>query len=413
MLGLAVLMSVVVAGCGGGGFSGSSSDGTGTGKIRVLVNITPNLTQAYWDSLVKPFEDANPGVDVVIEAPTGKSVSDTLQQQLAAGSAPDVVETLMADKTLAPQLLDLTDESWVKGTPLVDQAALDGKIYNVGVGEQAQSLIFYNKQAFAKAGITEMPKTFDELTAAMGKLKAAGYLPMQTSGEYVTGLQVLQMADPSLAQTAPAWHQDIAAGKIKAGESMIPYFKLYQSWIDAGYIDKNALGLKYADAQQQFFSGKSAMFPMGSWFTASVAGAKPGFDVGVIPAPVLNGQSSPGPQGATMAAPYMIMKGTQQKALALKLVQWLVTDQQAVVSQLKQDGNFRSGITRDFTPLEADVQKILDSAPAKVAQGEGYGDATLPRGFNSAFNSEVQGLYIGHSPETVAEGVDRWVGAHK
>lgn len=405
---------LLLTGCGGGGFSDSEGSQAGQSEggqvaVRMLVNITPNLTQAYWDGLVKPFEQANPGIDVKVEAPTGKGVADTLPQQLAAGNAPDVVETLMADETLAKQMLDLSDQPWAKDTPLAQEAALGGRIYTVGVGVQAQSLVFYNKSAFDKAGIDKPPATFEELEAAMGKLKAAGWLPLQTGGDFLTGLQLLQLTNPSRAQQYPTWHQDIKAGKLKAGESMLPYLERYQTWIDKGYVDKNALGLKYADAETAFLSGKSAMYVMGSWFTAAESKAEKDFEIGVFPAPVTKGQQYPGPQGATMAAPYMILKSTPNKDAAVKLVQWLVTDPEAVKSQLKQDGNFRTGVEREFTPLEKQVQEILDAAPSGVPQGEGYGDATLPKGFGAAWNTEIQGLYVGKSPKEVAEGVDRWV----
>ncbi|MCF6470548.1 extracellular solute-binding protein [Nonomuraea sp. MG754425] len=403
---------LVLTGCGGGGFAGDSqaqqSEG-GPVSVRMLVNISPNLTQTYWDDLVKPFEQANPGIDVKIEAPTGKGVADTLPQQLAAGNAPDVVETLMADETLAKQMLDLTDQPWAKDTPLAEQAKLGGRIYSVGVGVQAQSLVFYNRAAFDKAGVKEPPQTFDDFESAMGKLKDAGYLPLQTGGDFLTGLQLLQLSNPSRAQTHPTWQQDVKAGTIKAGESLQPYLERYQGWIDKGYVDKNALGMKYADAETAFLTGKSAMYVMGSWFTASEAKADKDFEVGVFPAPVDKGQTYPGPQGATLAAPYMVLKSTPNKDAALKLVQWLVTDPEAVKSQLAQDGNFRTGVEREFTPLEKQVQEILDNAPSGVPQGEGYGDATLPKGFNSAWNTEVQGLYVGKSPKEVAEGVDRWL----
>ncbi|NGN62995.1 extracellular solute-binding protein [Streptomyces sp. A7024] len=409
----AALLTAALAGCGSGGFSeDASSDSGDGGTIRMLVNITPNLTQEYWDKLVKPFEEKRDGVDVKIEAPTGKGVADTLQQQLAAGDAPDVVETLMVDEALAPKMLELTDQPWAKKAPLAKQAALKGKIYNVGIGEQAQSLVYYNKDAFAKAGIDQPPTTLDELTAAMGKLKKAGYLPLQTSGEFVTGLQLLQLSDPSLAQRHPHWHRDIGDGKLKAGESMLPYLELYDSWLEKGYLDKNAMGLKNADGETGFLGGKSAMYVMGSWFTASEAAAEKDFEVGVFPAPVAEGQDHPGPQGATMAAPYLILKDAKKRQLALDLVEYLVTDKKALAAQLRQDGNFRRGFDRKFTPLEKQVQQILEAAPAGVAQGEGYGDDTLPRGFNAAFNTEVQGLYTGRSPKDVAEAVDRWVESH-
>ncbi|MER6950389.1 right-handed parallel beta-helix repeat-containing protein, partial [Nonomuraea sp. NPDC000554] len=36
-------------------------------EIRMLANITPNLTKAFWQGLVKPFENAHPGVKAKIE----------------------------------------------------------------------------------------------------------------------------------------------------------------------------------------------------------------------------------------------------------------------------------------------------------------------------------------------------------
>ncbi|GAB2607396.1 ABC transporter substrate-binding protein [Kribbella endophytica] len=409
VLGAAILVGA--ASCGGGGFSDEGSSGSSTGSVRMLVNITPNLTKAYWEGLVKPFEDANPGVDVKIEAPTGVGVKDTLPQLLAAGNAPDVVETLMADKTLAPQMLDLTDQAWTKETPLAEQAALDGKVYTVGVGQQAQSLVYYNKDAFAKAGITAVPKTLDELDAAMAKLKAAGYLPLQTAGDYVTGLQLLQLSDPVIASAHPDWYQKVASKELTVGKTMQPLLERYASWIKNGYVDKNALGLDDVNAQTNFLSGKSAMYVMGSWFVRTAEDAKPKFDLSVFPAPTEAGQPSPGPQGVTMAAPYMVLKSTEQRDLSLKLVQYLVTDQKAVQSQLSQDGNFRKGFTEVLTPLGKDVQAILDQAPKQVAQGEGYGATTLPQGFNGEWNKAVQSLYTGKSAQDVATRIDSWMGS--
>ncbi|TCC31266.1 ABC transporter substrate-binding protein [Kribbella sindirgiensis] len=407
----AVVILAAAAGCGGGFSDDKGAAGDSTGEVRMLVNITPNLTKSYWEGLVKPFEDANPGVDVKIEAPTGSGVKDTLPQLLAAGNAPDVVETLMADKVLAPQMLDLTDQAWTKDTPLVEQASLDGKVYTVGVGQQAQSLVFYNKDAFAKAGISAPPKDLDELTAAMGKLKAAGYLPLQTAGDYVTGLQLLQLSNPSIATKYPDWYQQISSKQAKVGETMQPLLERYESWIKNGYVDKNALGLKDVGAQTNFLSGKAGMYIMGSWFVRTADDAKPTFDLGVFAAPTEKGQPSPGPQGVTMAAPYMVLKSTKQRDLSVKLVQWLVTDKTAVQSQLAQDGNFRKGYTDKLSPLGKQVQDILDQAPKHVAQGEGYGANTLPQGFNGEWNKAVQSLYTGKSAKDVATRIDSWMGS--
>lgn len=406
---------IATAGCGGTGFEAETEpqNSSGGGEVRMLVNITSNLTKSYWEELVAPFEESHPGVDVVIEAPSGQGVKDTLPQLLAAGNAPDVVETLMVDEKLAPQMLELTDQDWVQETPLVEQAALDGKIYTVGVGMQAQSLVFYNAEAFDKAGISQPPETLTEFEDAMAKLKKADYLPLQTAGDYVTGLQLLQLSDPPVAGEYPDWHQQVADGSVTVGDSMLPLLQRYQSWIEQGWIDENALGLDPAGAESNFLDGKAGMYVMGSWFVRTAEDTDTDFTVQAFPAPVEAGQPTPGPQGVTMAAPYMILKSSKQQQLATELVQWLVTDKAAVQSQLAQDGNFREGFTDELGPLGQEVQQILDEAPAHVAQGEGYGSATLPAGFNTEWNKLVQGLYTGSSPEDVASDIDSWVESNK
>lgn len=72
---------LLLAGCAD---DSASSDG---GTVRMLVNLTDNLNQAYWENLVRPFEEST-GIDVKIEGPTGKSVAETFPQLLAAGTAP-------------------------------------------------------------------------------------------------------------------------------------------------------------------------------------------------------------------------------------------------------------------------------------------------------------------------------------
>ena len=404
----AMTTAALLTGCSGGGFSSGTPSDADPDQLRMLVNITPNLTKTYWQDLVQPFEEAH-DVEVTIQAPSGNGVKDTLPQLLAAGNPPDVVETLMADQVLAPEMVDLTDKDWVAKTPLAEEAALDGKVYSVGVGMQAQSVVYYNADAFAKAEIAKPPETLDELTAAMGKLKKAGYLPLQTAGSYVTGLQLLQLANPSINTTHENWHADVSAGSVTVGESMKPLLTRYADWIAKGYVDKNALGLKDADAQANFFAGKSAMYVMGSWLVRSADEAEPSFEMGAFAAPTEKGQPYPGPQGVTMAAPYMVLKDNPNVELATELVEWLVTDEQAVASQLAQDGNFRPGTEQELSSLGQQVQGILDEAPRYVAQGEGYGSTTLPAGFNTAWNEAVQGLYIGKSPEDVAATVDSWV----
>jgi ABC-type glycerol-3-phosphate transport system substrate-binding protein len=400
----ALLPLLAVSACSGG-----ASGGTESGEVRMVVNLTDNLTKTYWNDLVKPFEDKT-GIDVKIEGPSGTNVSETFSSQLAAGTAPDVIQSIFPDDQIAPELLDLSDQSWVADTPMADTYALDGKNLVVGVGSQAQSLVFYNKTAFDKAGIDKTPQTWDEFTEDLGKLADAGYTPLQTAGQWETGLQLQQLWHPTLNTEHPQWQTAVADDDLTLGAAFEPMFDHYSDWLGKGYIAKSDVGLDPTTADANFLDGKVGMYPLGSWLVASIdnAGKLP-FDVGVFSPPVDDGMAYPGPQGATMADPYMVYGGSARTEDALALVKYLVTDPTAIDTQLKADGVFRSGSTVQSSPVGKQVQAIVDDAPALVTVGEGAGDTRLPVvGLNDKFTEIVQSLYTGASPADAAKELDTW-----
>ncbi|MEU3982401.1 extracellular solute-binding protein [Streptomyces sp. NPDC026672] len=408
------LSLVTACGGSGGGFQskeGGDTKAGATGTVRMLVNITPNLTKDYWRNLVAPFEKANPGIKVQIEAPTSSdgAVDTTLPQLLAAGSPPDVVEGSHSNKVV-PYLRDLSDQSWAKSAPMADAQRLDGHLYDVSIGQQAQSLIFYNKTAFAKAGIKSEPTTMQELTADMAKLKGAGYLPMRTAGEWVTEAQFMQLFVPTLTTSDPDWYLQAAKGKRSLAKDLGPAAALYKSWIDKGYLDKNALGTKYADGETNFLSGKAALYPMGCWFVAAEHAAKKDFEVGVFAAPQMTNSSTPS-LSVTPGSNYRIFKAGKHQTADAKLVEFLTTDKAAVESQLKQDTSYRTGYPYHLSPLSDEVQKLLDDSAGDHQAIMGGGEYQMPAGFEDEEGKQIQSLYTGGSPATAMKNVDTWLKA--
>ncbi len=402
-LGAAAVSAALVAAC-------STSADTAAGgekNIRVLVNITPVLTKQFYEGLVAPYVASHPGVKVTIEAPTGKSTADTLQQQLAAGNAPDIISGGQ-NTALAEQMLTLPDEQWVRDAPFSQAAKLNGRTWMVGSGTQIQSLVFYNKAAFAKAGVTEAPKTIDQFTAALGKLKGAGYTPLQTGGEWTTGAQFLMLANPNVLNTTPDWYAQRNKNSVTfAGSNYAKYLEVYQTWITGGLVPKDATGVKYDNMIANFTSGKAATMVMGNWLVASVDTAKPAFEVGVFPVPTFDGSAPP--QAANPALPYSVLKTSKVQAEAMDLVKYLVTDKAAVTAALKVEGNFRVGYPYAASPLTQAVAKIYEASADKVVVvGPGMGDNAAPAGFSPELNKQIQGLYLGEKPASVVEAMDKW-----
>ncbi|WP_372343182.1 ABC transporter substrate-binding protein [Streptomyces sp. KL116D] len=394
-----LVMAPAVA-CGGG--SDQAAEGT---TLRVIVNITPNLTEKYWNDLFATYEKAHPGVTVKLEL-TGTIAADAkLRQDLAAGDPPDVVQQITPNADTASLFADLTDESWTAKTPLADQYAVDGKRYMVGVGEQIQSLVFYNKAAFEKAGLDASKiRTMDDFTAAMGALKSAGFKPLQTAGQWVTGGQFSMMADAGVLTADPTWTAKRNDGKASFADSgYVDYLKDYKGWIDKGYLDKSALGVTYADGQTAFLNGKSAMYVMGSFFVPAADAAKKSDDIGVFSMPTDG--AYPSGQFGNISNPYVVVNKSPHKAEAIDFVKWATTDPAAIKSQLASDGNMRTGFSYPMSSLGTSVQKILDKAPSVIVKS----GANQPvAGFSDELNKQVQSLYSGASPKAVADGLDKW-----
>ena len=193
----AVVPLTLLAACS----QGAGSSGAEDGEIRMMVNLTDNLDQAYWEKLVKPFEDKT-GLKVKIEGPTGKSVAESFPQQLAAGTAPDVIQSIFPDDDTAPELLDLSGEAWAEDTSMFDEYAIGDAHYAVGVDPDAVARLLQQDRV-REGRIEAPPTTWDALGDDMARLKKAGFTPMQTAGDYMTGLQLQQIFHPDAQPGAP------------------------------------------------------------------------------------------------------------------------------------------------------------------------------------------------------------------
>ena len=408
---LASVGTITVAALALTGCAGSDDDGGsgGTTEVSLLVNVTPNLTEEYWNELVKPFEDAHPDIDVVVQNPGAEGVAAALPRLLTAGDAPDVVQSLPPTVDLAPELVDLSQYDWATSGPLADQYSIDGKYYMAGIGFQLQSLWFYNKTAFEEAGITEVPTTVEDLTAALGKLKDAGWTPIQTGGDWMTSHSLQALGLPSIIAEDPDWYARMSAGEATFSDTYGDAVATYADWVAKGYVPKDALGIKYPDAEQAFLSGKSAIYPMGSWFAGTEAKAEDKAEIGVFAAPAVDGVDAPA-MGANIASPYSILQASESQDAAAQLVEFLVTDQDAVASQLEVDGNFRDGYEYEMDDLGKELLQIVADTPAAsyTPTGQGYGERTLPTGYSDEINAQTQALIGGTPADEVDAAMDDW-----
>lgn len=179
-------IAMLAAGCSGGDESGGSAEEGGDVSLTMWHNSTTGPGAAYWDETAAAFEAANPGVTIDIQAVQNEDMDGKLQTALNSGDSPDIFMARgggkLADVVEANQIMDLTDLITDETRAAVGEGALqafsiDGKVYGMPTAVLPGGF-YYTEEVFEKAGITETPETFEELTAATEALKAAGIAPV-------------------------------------------------------------------------------------------------------------------------------------------------------------------------------------------------------------------------------------------
>ncbi|MET7968430.1 extracellular solute-binding protein [Micromonospora sp. NPDC005305] len=188
---LALLMTsaLVVAGCNSGGDDEASSE-TELYKNPVTLTWWHNAPQdgpgkVYWEKVAKDFSALHPTVKIEIEAIETNQLQRTrIPAALLSNDPPDIFMSWgggeMVEQVEAEYLKDITDQVKTEVANIGSAAEIwqvNGKQYGLPFRMGIEG-IWYNKDMFAQAGISAPPTTFEELNAAVAKLKAINVTPI-------------------------------------------------------------------------------------------------------------------------------------------------------------------------------------------------------------------------------------------
>jgi N,N'-diacetylchitobiose transport system substrate-binding protein len=182
---LALAAMFAVAACGA-----AEEPKASAGPARLTVWIMDgSVTQDLLKKFETEYEAAHKGVDLDIQIQAWDGIGERVTAALASTDAPDVIEvgnTQVAQYSASGGVTDLTakvaelkGEDWLPG--LAQPGNIDGKQYGIP-WYAANRVVVYNKDLFAKVGITEPPTTRDEWLNITAKLNKNG-----NQGIYLTG----------------------------------------------------------------------------------------------------------------------------------------------------------------------------------------------------------------------------------
>ncbi|OAM73040.1 ABC transporter substrate-binding protein [Devosia elaeis] len=321
------------------------------------------------DTYSKEFDDANE--DIVVEyrgIPFDEIVNETLRA-FATGNAPDIVSFDNPDFALFSSrgaMLDITDR--VANSEIVGKAQYfdgplnsvtwDGKLY--GLPKYTDTIgLFYNKDLFAKAGITEPPSTWTELADAAAKLtdpanNIYGVTFSARAGEEGTFqfLPIIQMSGGG-------------SNKVNT-EGAAAVLDIWKSLIDNGYASRDVLSLGQWDSTGAFNSGNAAMAISGPWeIDRMVEDAKFDWGVALLPTIEEGGQRSSALGGFNWG----IMANTQHPDEAFRLLEYFVDQEDRIFADfgnLPARGDIElpvTGVTKKDEALKVFQEQLQYAQP--------------------------------------------------
>ncbi len=396
----------LAAGCGGGSSGAASSSSFGKGKhepitLTVWSGFTAPAEKRIFDQGLNRFHLKYPWITVKSIGSDSNTLDQRIIKAVKGGDPPDVILSFGPDYVgqycSSGTLMDL--EPYIErdhvDTSQFPKAAFQYTRYQgkqCALPELTDAYgLYYNKDLFAKAGISSPPKTLSELMAdakkltqrnADGSIKVLGFMPVGAGNGGYGQIGVGDIAhaygakwfsspgQPAIA-TDPAWAQAFQWEK-----QMVDYYGFDN-------LTKFVAGLgDEFSASQGFEVGKVAMMFDGEWRVAFIKREHPELNYGTtfFPAaddhPEMYGSGRIG--GSIMGVP----KGSAHPEEAWQLVKFMATDTKNLVDLANELGNVPTTVASlhaklNLPPTFGTFLKVFanpNSAfyPPLTAGGSGY-----------------------------------------
>ncbi len=264
-----------------GALLGLSPRGTmakGTGKLNLGSYSSDPEPKKQMEETVKDFSAAS-GVEVELNTVNHEDFKQAIRTYLASDDPPDVLTwfagnrmRFFADKELVLPVDDVyQQEGWTTAYPegiLAVSKGNDGKYYFVPTNYYWWA-IYYRKSLFQKAGIETPPATFDELLAAVDKLKAAEITPIAI-GTKAPWPAAAWFDYLNMRTNGPEFHVQLTDGKAAYNSPEVKEtFANWRKLLDAGAFIDQPEALEWQDAVTPMYQGKAAMYLMGQFINDS------------------------------------------------------------------------------------------------------------------------------------------------
>lgn len=277
------------------------------------------------------------GIEVEINF-NGREIRKTLQPALDAGETIDIFDEdyERLNNAWGAYLLNL-DDYMTKVYPttggktyeeVANKALLDlvkqfgGGSYMVVPYQPSAFITMYNKDLFAKAGITSVPKTWDEFLDVCAKLKAIDVYGITVDDAYMGALfgYCMDRLIGEEATLAMVENNDFS------NPGVLEFGKIWANMAKKGYISPKAASNIFPAGQvEEFAKNEVAMYLNGTWLPNEIKGSAPNMNWGSFAWPAMSPNGDGIETNHYGAQSFGINKTSKYPDEAFELAVWLTT----------------------------------------------------------------------------------------
>lgn len=250
---------------------GTASASATTTVKWLHVELDPKAV-AVWEEIARDYESQHPDVRIQLQFLENEAFKAKLPTLLQSNDVPDFFYSwgggVLEEQSKTGALKNLTEEFDADGGKLrqsynrsaIDGLSFDGSLWAIPYKVSLVSF-FYNKELFTKAGLEASDiKNWDDLNAAVKKLKDAGIVPIAGGGgekwpiHFYWSYLVMRNGGQAVLEAASKGEGEgfMDPAIIKAGDQLAEFGKLEP--FQPGY-----LGASWPQALGVFGDGKAAM----------------------------------------------------------------------------------------------------------------------------------------------------------
>ncbi len=223
------------------------------------------------EKLVEKFNQEHPDIHVTYQSTAWQNFYQTFLTAVTSGVAPDVSTGAFPQAVQYAAMEEITDlssilDNWkATNDPILDDflpGILEMERYNGVLAGIPWNMdprqIWYNKDAFDQAGITEMPKTWDDFLEVCKQIKEkTDFIPFNFAGG---DHMATQFSIALFTMNGAGWANDKGDGPFPDKQKIVEAFEFLGEMVKNGYVAEGTAGYVGADANLMFYGEKVAMY---------------------------------------------------------------------------------------------------------------------------------------------------------